>query len=139
MSGFKHSYKTSARVLAVLLALSCVRSLASGEFLGVTVIIAILVGAMPFLPILLRGGLDRNWRLAVSISVLLAVGFTGLLGFVFFEFVRNKGLEGPNGEGAPGVAILAMVFFDLTFQCPWLLAALRGIRCLRGEMKNAEQ
>jgi len=139
MTKFSHAYRISATTLAIILVLSCVSSLGNGEFLIGTVVTALLMGAMPFLPICLSGGLNRNWRIAVSISVLLAIGFTGLLGFIFHEFVRTKGLEGPNGEGAPGAVIIAMVFFALTVQCPWLLTALRGTRGWRSEMKNAEQ
>jgi len=139
MDEFSHSYKISATTLAIMLALSCLGSLGSGVSLIGTVLFAAFVGVIPFLPIRLRGGLDRNWRVAVSISVLLAAGFTALLGFIFFEFVRTEGLEGPKGEGSPVAVIIAMVFFAITVQCPWLLTALRGIRFWRSDMKNAEQ
>lgn len=137
MDDFSHSYKISATTLSIMLALSCLGSLGSEVSLIGTVAIAILVGAVPFVPFRLRGGLDRNWRMAIIISVLFAIGFTGLLGFIFFEFVRTKGLEGPNGEGAPGAVIFAMVFFAITVQCPWLLTALRGMRCWKSHMKSS--
>ena len=117
--------------------LSTLRGLLAGEFLNG--IVAALIAAVPFIPILLSGGLDQHRRLAIGISVLLAAGFTTIQVFFHIEFVRTKGFEGPNGEGAPGAAIIGMVFFGVLFLCPWLLTALRGLRLWNVPIQEAEQ
>jgi hypothetical protein len=138
MTDFSRSYKLAATTLAIMLALSCLGSLGSEGSLIATSLTALFVGGVPFPPIRLNGGLDRNWRIAVGIATFFATGFTALLGFVFLEFVRTKGLEGPTGEGAPGAAIFAMVFFAITIQCPWIITALHGVRGWSSQMRNAE-
>lgn len=63
---------------------------------------------------------------AVCISSAFAVGFAGIQFLIFDDFLKSHG-EGPNGEGAPGAMILAMVIFALLFTCPWVLTAKRGL------------
>jgi hypothetical protein len=138
MTEFSHSYKMSAIVFAIMVALACLGSL-GGEVFMIGILFGILlVGLLPFLPLLLRGGLDHHWRFAFWISVLLALVSTGLLGFLFVEFIRSNGLEGPQGEGAPGAVVFAMLFFALTVQCPWLVTALRGMRLWRNGINNEQ-
>ncbi len=117
--------------------LSTLRGLIAGELLNG--IVAALIAAVPFIPVLRSGGLDQNRRLAIGISVLLAAGITTIQVFFHIEFVRTEGFEGPNGEGAPGAAIIGMVFFGVLFLCPWLLTALRGLRLWKLKTQEAEQ
>lgn len=68
MRDFGFSYKMSAVTFAIMLALFCLGSIGSGISLVGTALTALLVGAVPFLPIRLNGGLDRYWKMAVAIS-----------------------------------------------------------------------
>lgn len=136
MTEFSHSYKMSAIMLAIMVVLACLGSLGGDVFMFGTLAAILLVGLIPLIPLRLRGGLDHNWRIAFGISVLLGLVSTGLLGFLFVELIRTKGLEGPQGQGAPGAVILSMVFFALTIQCPWLVTALRGVRLWRSGVNH---
>lgn len=128
MNRFKRYYLISTTALIAILALSFLSSLFAGEVQTELVAFAVLASALSLVPILRSGGIDRHRRSAVAISMCFATGFATIQGFVFIEFVRTNGFEGPNGEGAPGAAISAMVFFALLIVCPWLLTALRGMR-----------
>lgn len=133
MTEFEHSYKMSAVVLAIMLALFCLGGIGSGYSLAGTFLTGLIAGALPFIPMRLEGGLARNWKLAVSISMILAFVFTGMLAAIFFELILNQTLNA--GEGLVA-AIFAIVFFALTLQFPWLLTSLRGLRLWRRGMKN---
>ena len=136
MNHFKRYYKASTAILGVMLIFSTLRSLLAGEFL--IGIVVLLIAAVPRIPILRSGGLDQNRRLAIGISVSLAAGFATIQIFFFVEFVRTEGLEGPNGEGAPGAVIIAMLLFAVLILCPWLLTALRGLRFSNLQLQEAE-
>lgn len=127
MTLFKRYYIVSATILCVVAMLSVLSSIGSRDF-SLYAAIVVLVAAVPFIPILRQGGVNRNRKLSTCISGSLALGFAILLGSGFLEFVRTAGGEGAGGEGSPLSVIIALTFFAALFVCPWLLTVLRGLR-----------
>lgn len=125
---FRRYYIISTTIVCVVVALSILSGIGSGNFSVSYAAIPTLVAAVPFVPILRQGGVEGNRRLSICISGSLASAFAIFLGSIFLEFIGTKGGEGPNGEGSPLAIITAMTFFATLFVCPWLLTALRGMR-----------
>ena len=127
MKLFRRYYLLSATILCANVVFSTVSRLSTGQFSILDSIVPIIIGALTLAPVFRSGGIIRNPRLAIGLSITLTVVFALGLGFVFLEFVRTKGGEGPQGEGSPLGAIVAMTFFAALFLCPWLLTTLRGL------------
>ncbi len=124
---FRRAYRASASLTGGLISLSFFASLVDGgqqslEAGGIGIAIILMILA----PYLLKGGFAANLRVARIASAIMLL-MTGLaLGALCIEFSKTHG-EGPNGEGAPGAFIIAMVFFATLFFSPWLLTSLRSI------------
>lgn len=124
---FKHAYLVCTRILSVFCLLSIPGALFADETGHPGYVAGVLmIGILPWIPVFLPRGLLGNLRFALVVSVMLSVIFGIWLGFIFIEFVRTGGGEGPNGEGSPLATIIAMTIFGAVFFCPWLLTALRG-------------
>lgn len=132
-SRFKRSYIASSSVVAVFLVLGAISNLGGERRMIGYSVAAVLVSGAPFLPLFLRGGFNSNFRVAVCITCILSLVFGAILLGAFGEFIRTGGAEGPKGEGSPLAMIFGMTFFALMFFCPWLLAALRGLRAWRSK------
>ncbi len=133
MQGFAKAYRTTANVQTVLGGISCAGALATGghfpaAYGSAGLIVALLVAIR--LPLHLPGGIGRRLRMARWVSFAMAALMSMAQVALFREFLENQG-EGPNGEGAPGAFIIAMGFFAAVWLCPWLLTALRAVRCER--------
>ncbi|MGC4016630.1 MAG: hypothetical protein QM755_19250 [Luteolibacter sp.] len=128
MTGFQRSYRFSVVITSVLAAGTIFSVSASPDTLWWSWIASLLVGAIPWLAILLQGGLDRHRRLAFAIAASAAFLSSILQVGAFVEFVRSGGDEGPHGEGSPGAGIAAMLLFAALITCPWIITALRGWR-----------
>ena len=87
------------------------------------------VGAIPLLPLVLRGGVRSHLELAFGITVLFATAFLGLHAYFIFTVLhlnQLNALEGPKGEGSPLAPVVEIALFALVFGLPWLLALIRG-------------
>ncbi len=134
MDTFKRAYIVSLVILGVFLIPGVIGSFLDGISGMGFGLVGLAVIAVPLVPVIRKGGIAGQPRLAAGIAAVLAVLFGVLVGTVYFGCMTD-GLEGPNGEGSPlgtilGVAMLAFVFF-----CPWLLTALRGASFLRKRSK----
>ena len=127
MRQFKRYYTVSTMLLAAIVVLSVFSSLNAGNFWIGYSIAAVLIAAVPFVPIFRRGGIIGNPRLSIIIAGFLTITFGAMVGVGFLDFVQTKGGEGTRGEGSPGANMIAIAFFAAVFLCPWLLTTLRGL------------
>jgi len=127
MLPFKRFYIISATILSVLVTISVIGGIGSGE-LGIGVaLFPLAVAATALFPIFWRGGILANPRLSISMAAIFAIATGSFVGLAFLDFVLTGGGEGPNGEGSPLASMIALAFGAAVGFCPWLLTALRGL------------
>ena len=123
---FKRFYIFSAVILIVIVALSVIAGIKSGEFgIGYSMIL-LAVAAVALFPIFWSGGILKNPRLSISIAALLTIVFASMVGLSFMNFVQTAGSEGPRAEGSPLAHMMAIAFSSVLFICPWLFTTLHG-------------
>lgn len=125
-TGFKKAYLASSILQAALISMAFLMAIASGEGGLSYASIALAISAIPFVPILRKGGVSANLSAAAWISRVFAAGFAIIQLALFVYFTKTCG-EGSKGEGSPGAFIIGMVFVAAFYFCPWLLTALRSL------------
>ena len=129
MRAFRRAYTASTAILGIFAVLSLASS--PGREGGVVMagIFALCFG-LSLVPFVSPGGFGAHLRWAVRFSI----GFAGFTGICYaaslIDFMQTLG-EGPHGEGAPGCALMGIGIFAVTFFCPWLLTARRGLAAAR--------
>lgn len=138
MNSFKRHYIASFVVLGVMIIPGIIATFSDGfTELGHGLVRLVLI-ATPLVPLICKGGIAGQPKLAVGIAVVYAVLFGIFVGIVYFDYY-TYGLEGPNGEGAPIAGILKTAFYAFFLFCPWLFTALRGASYFRNQSKETRQ
>lgn len=87
------------------------------------IIMIVIITLVPLVP---TGRSRIQRRIGTVTSGLLSVVCAVVLALVSEEF-KVTGGEGPNGEGSPLAAIMAMATFTLFFTIPWTITLVRGV------------
>ncbi|GAA5123649.1 hypothetical protein JIN84_11660 [Luteolibacter yonseiensis] len=127
MPSFKTAYTSSAILTCLLSTSGLIGSVGSGAFdiRMLTFFLSTAVAAA--FPLLKKGGLGGNPRLAVLIAALLTITFGMLISMAFIDFIRTGGGEGPRGEGSPLINMIAIALGATLAFSPWLITTLRGL------------
>ncbi|MEO5917385.1 MAG: hypothetical protein ABIS50_24360 [Luteolibacter sp.] len=127
MLPFKRFYNVSAVILSVLVAISVIGSVGSGEFGVGMAIIPLSIAALALFPIFWRGGILANPRLSISIAALFTIAAGLMVALGFLNFVQTRGGGVANPHGSPLADMIALAFGAAVGFCPWLLTTIRGL------------